>query len=172
MKERWILLLLLLTGSAHADMYRWIDASGKVTYSDMPPPASAKHVQQKKPAKHEGEDSALPYSIASVSRDHPVTLYTSGQCTACEEGRAFLNKRGIPFIEKTISTKEDQNALIKAGGQGKTVPHISVGSVQIAGFNSASWNNALTVAGYPETSRLPASYSAPAAQPAASSTAQ
>jgi len=36
------LLLLLLSASAQAEMYKWVDSSGKVHYTDQAPPANVK----------------------------------------------------------------------------------------------------------------------------------
>ncbi|MEO1768022.1 DUF4124 domain-containing protein [Thiobacter aerophilum] len=42
MNKLWILLLLALPCVASGELYRWVDAQGKVHYSDSPPPADAK----------------------------------------------------------------------------------------------------------------------------------
>lgn len=36
------LLLLLLSASAQAEMYKWVDSSGKIHYTDQAPPANVK----------------------------------------------------------------------------------------------------------------------------------
>jgi len=41
----WV-LLSLVSMSASAQLYKWVDADGKVHYSDRPPPASAKQEQK------------------------------------------------------------------------------------------------------------------------------
>lgn len=41
MNRLWILLLLALPLGASAELYRWVDAQGRVHYSDSPPPANA-----------------------------------------------------------------------------------------------------------------------------------
>lgn len=38
----WFLLLLALPAGALAELYRWVDAQGRVHYSDSPPPSDAK----------------------------------------------------------------------------------------------------------------------------------
>lgn len=166
MKTKLFFLSLLLTASAHAEMYKWVDANGKVTYSDQPAPASARQSAKKPLAPTQNDEASLPYSLATVSRDHPVILYTSNQCAPCDQGRTFLKSRGIPFSEKSVATSNDMNVLKQAGGDGR-LPHVSVGRAQLTGFEAASWNSALTAAGYPQSSRLPGNYRFPQAQPAA-----
>ena len=39
--------LLAVALTAQAQLYRWTDESGKVHYTDTPPPASAKNVEKK-----------------------------------------------------------------------------------------------------------------------------
>ena len=171
MKIRWPILFLLFIASAHAQMYKWVDSSGKVTYSDQPPPASAK-AQKKSAAKGSGGDASLPYALSQATKSNPVTLYTTSSCAACDEGRALLKNRGIPFTEKTISTSADAERMKQAGGDGR-LPFLMVGRNSQAGFEASSWDGALTAAGYPESSQLPANYryapaqaAAPAAPPA------
>lgn len=160
------LSLALLASSSQAQLYKWVDASGRVTYSDMPPPPTAKQAQKKSSIGVTEDEVALPYSISSVSGNHPVVLYTSADCAPCEDGRALLKKRGIPFSERTIATDKDLAAMKQAGGSGN-VPYVTVGRNGISGFEAGSWNSALTAAGYPESNRLPANYRQPQAQPAA-----
>jgi hypothetical protein len=38
MSRRLLLIALLLAGSAHAAMYKWVDADGTVQYTAQPPP--------------------------------------------------------------------------------------------------------------------------------------
>ena len=167
MKAKLPLLLssLLIAASAQAQMYKWVDANGRVTYSDQPPPASAKQAKMKSGSLG-GDEVALPYSVASVSRDHPVVLYTATSCGPCEDGRTLLRSRGIPCSERTVTTASDIEKLKQAGGSG-SVPYLTIGRNGLSGFEAGSWNNALTAVGYPESSRLPAGYRQPQAQPAA-----
>ncbi|MGH8666198.1 MAG: DUF4124 domain-containing protein, partial [Burkholderiales bacterium] len=42
----FFLLLAVLASTAWGQTYKWRDASGRIQYSDTPPPAGAKDVQQ------------------------------------------------------------------------------------------------------------------------------
>ncbi|MBS1186371.1 MAG: hypothetical protein H6R04_389 [Burkholderiaceae bacterium] len=158
MKTRWLVLFLLftaVTAGAQAQMYRWVDSSGRVTYSDQPPPASVK--AQKKKVAGRGDDGGLTYSLSQAVKNNPVTLYSASGCGACDEGRTLLKNRGIPFVEKTINNSADAERMKQAGGDGR-LPFLTVGRNSQAGFEAGSWDAALTAAGYPETSQLPANY--------------
>jgi len=152
--------LLMLAAGAQAQLYKSTGADGKVTYSDTPPASG--QVVQKNIAGGAGEGSdGLPYELAQAVKNHPVTLYSSDKCIPCDDGRKMLKQRGIPFSEKTIKTNEDIAVLRKAASDDQ-LPVLLIGRDKQSGFSGSSWGSALTAAGYPESSRLPASYQSPA----------
>lgn len=157
--------LLLCMGSAGAQVFKWVDANGKTHFSDQPPPATAKPAQLKQSV---GASSgvALPYALTTAVRNYPVTLFTSSPCSACDQGRALLKLRGIPFSEKTVSTPADAEKLKEAGGEGG-LPFLTVGSAKSTGFQAEAWTSMLNIALYPATKILPASYQYPSAVSAA-----
>jgi len=161
-----ILAHLLCTANAHAQLYKWIDANGTVTYSDTPPPASARRIEAKPLRLGLSSEVKLPYELAQTMGHHPVLLYTTANCPACDAGRKLLETRGIPFSEKTISTSEDQIKLKQIGNHGQ-LPLLTVGRDQQEGFEPESWHGLLTAAGYPQTSQLPKNYRNPRPAPAA-----
>jgi glutaredoxin len=170
MKTYSILIPLVMTlacGSANAQqMYKWIGKDGKINYTDTPPPAFAKQSEIKAVTGGGPDTSNLPYELAQAAKSNPVTLYTGSDCAPCDSGRALLTARGIPFSEKTVRTAEDGEQLKQVGGAG-TLPLLVVGRTKQTGFEATGWGTALTVAGYPETSKLPASYRNPVAEAAA-----
>ena len=166
MKLKWAILFLFCMANAHAQMYRWVDADGRVTYSDKPPPASASQQQKKTVSADDAKSDGLAYALSETVRNFPVTLYTSGDCAPCEEGRQLLRKRGIPYSEKTVGSNEDLARLKQEGGNGM-VPLLKIGRNAQSGFSPDAWNAALSAVGYPETSQLPANYKFSAPAPAA-----
>ena len=162
------LLLLLGTASAHAQLYKWVGPDGKVTYSDLPPPSSAKQVERKSLSANGSDTTGMPYELAQAVRNNPVVLYTTAKCTTCDSGRQLLAARGVPFSEKTVNSNDDIERLRKISGANQ-LPVIFVGRNKQTGFESGAWNTALTAAGYPETNQLPKSYqpSVESAAPAA-----
>lgn len=158
------LALLLCAAGASAQMYKWTDAKGVVHFSDQPPGNDVK-VETKSFAGGAG-GVALPYELAEAVRNHPVTLYTGADCNACDQGRALLKQRGIPFTEKTVSTTDDQKKLNDAGGGGQ-LPLLLVGGARRVGFEAGAWNDTLNNASYPAQRMLPSNYQYPAAVSAA-----
>jgi glutaredoxin len=167
-------LLLLAALPAHfpaaAQVYKWTDAQGTVHYGDTPPPQRAAS-RLATPSSGEGQAAALPYELARAVKASPVTLYTTAlsACAACDQGRALLRARGIPFAEKTVTTAEDQQQLQRIGGKDE-LPLLVVGSRHVTGFAAEAWNEALDSASYPRKTMLPPGYqtgTAEAAAPAA-----
>lgn len=157
------LLLLLCAAGANAQLYKWTGPDGKVTYSDTPPPKTASRVETKSLASGSVNTSDFPFELAEATRNHPVTLYTTQNCVPCDDGRKLLSERGIPFSEKTVNTADDAKQFRQVAGADAQMPFLTVGRSKERGFEASAWNTALTVAGYPESSRLPKTYRNPAA---------
>lgn len=155
------LMGLALGGSQAQTVYRIVGADGRVTFSDKPSESAAPAVKGPAPNNTSTAPSAsgvaLPFELRRVVNQFPVTLYTSSNCAPCEQGRALLRKRGVPFSEKTVSTAEDAQALQALSGN-TSLPFLTIGSQQIQGFSEQEWTQYLNAAAYPETSKLPASY--------------
>ncbi len=169
MKAVFLLLSLLVLANAQAsELYRSIDKEGKVHYSDSPL-QDTEDVQALKPVKEPVPDESLPYATKVARDNFPVTLYTFPACgSSCDMARALLNKRGVPFTEKSLTKQEDIEAYRKASGDSR-YPGASVGSTWLKGFQAEQWNNELDYAGYPKKDMT---YHAPVAPASAPQPAQ
>lgn len=159
--------MVLCTGNLQAQtVYRFVGPDGAVTFSDMPGRSSASTLSLVDNAAADAAPSgaALPFELRQVVSKYPVTLYTSSPCAPCDSGRSLLRTRGVPFSEKTISSAQDAEALQQLSGS-NSLPLLTVGAKNVSGFSASEWTGYLTAAGYPETSKLPASYRAPQATP-------
>ncbi len=161
-----VVLAALCSQAASAQgVYRIVGPDGKVTYSDQPPPAAANARPVTGTAKSQATANAdLPAPIRSAVTRYPVTFYTTTECGPCDKGRSFLNSRGIPFVEKTVTTNDDLAALKRLAGDGG-LPLLTIGGQQLKGYSEVEWTQYLDAAGYPKTASLPASYRRPAATP-------
>jgi len=155
---------------AQAELYKSVGPDGRVTYSDTPT-AKAQPVDTRKAPVASVSGTALPYELALVARAHPVTLYTSDKCPPCFSARNLLAKRGVPYVEKIVSSNEDIAALAAVAGEAR-LPLLTIGAVKEQGFEEGIWNRALSAAGYPQTSQLPASWRNPPPQAAAPAQAE
>jgi len=166
----WMLLIILLLacGATRADVYRWVDADGKVHFSDQPPPASIKQVEKKKAAGGKPSDAPLPYALQQAVNNFPVTLYSTDCGDACTQAHQLLAKRGIPYAELDATDPSIQAKLKKLTGGALEVPVLKVGRNVLRGFAQGQWNTSLDAAGYPQTAVIPARPPArPVAKPAA-----
>jgi len=147
-------LLAMLIAGAHAQqLYRWVDKDGRVTYSQNPPPAgAAKSVQSKSLGSSAAESSSLPYAVQVAVRNFPVTLYATPDCGApCDDGRASLQKRGIPFKEVSVADPKGFETLKSLSGGKTQVPVLQIGSRTLFGYDAATWKSNLDEVGYPSS---------------------
>lgn len=152
------LLTIALTAAplaAHAEgLYRYVDPSGRVVYSDQPPPPTAKDVQPKRLPQNVIETDPVPFAAREAAEKYPVTLYTF-DCDVCKQAEALLAKRGVPF-KSVIVTEEAGAAKLKALTGKQSAPVLQVGEKQVmTGFNAERWNVLLDEAGYPKSAPQP-----------------
>lgn len=146
-------------------VYRIVGPDGKVTFSDKPAAENNAKVSTAAGASGGGEASAsLPFELRQVVQKYPVTLYTAENCSPCQLARTMLITRGVPFFEKTVTTAQDSQALLRLSGE-NSLPLATIGGQQLKGFSATEWTQFLNAAGYPAASVLPASYRLSAAKP-------
>lgn len=153
MKTRCVLLLTLLcAGMAQAQsLYRWVGPDGKVNYGDRPPPSAAKEMQERKYAAP-AADKQLSFGLRQAVENFPAVVYVTAECDApCKQARDYLNKRGVPFTEKTVATDAEIATLReRLGGGDLSVPVLQVGEKTRVGFLESAWAGLLDAAGYPK----------------------
>ncbi len=152
MKQIKVALLMVLMAASGtllaAQLYRWVDEKGRVEWRDTPPPASAKKVEQRNVGGSTIETSTLPYSVQVAAKNFPVTLWTAKCGPTCDQAKAHLVRRGIPFTEK--DAQADVDAFEKQTG-GTDVPVLYVGRTQLKGYAASAYDSALNAAGYPSS---------------------
>lgn len=131
-------------------VYRYVDAEGRVVYSDKPPPPNAREAQAKRIGQNTIETSSLSYTEALAQERFPVTLYTFGCGTVCDTAAALLNKRGVPHTIVDVSHNDGADKLKRLTG-GLDAPALQVGDQYASGFNEGRWQALLTDAGYSKT---------------------
>jgi glutaredoxin len=159
-------LLLALAAAAAAcsvayAQYKWTDATGRVVYGDNPP-RDARNVQRIDARGASGEADAmagLPFESRRAAQAFPVVLYTTANCPPCDAGRELLRARGVPYAERTVSSKEDSEQLEKLG-LGNKLPVLTIGRQAQREFQTGAWHAALSAAGYPGSAQLPRTWQA------------
>lgn len=148
-----VLIAVASTSPQAGELFRWADpASGAAVYSNDPPPAAVKSVQQRRIAPNTIETSSLPYGVQQVVKRSPIVLYVSDCGEFCKAARAYLAKRGVPFTERNPEEPAAAVQLKKVSGGALEVPFLMVGTKAIRGFDEAQYASALEAAGYPKSS--------------------
>ena len=171
------LALLSITASLAVSaqgLYRWIDKDGNVTYSDAPPPKDAKGVQKKKLGDNvvASENDNMPFAVKNAMQRNPVTLYANNCGETCDQARALLSKRAVPFANRNPETDPGAAEALKDLVGQLNVPTLAVGTNSVTGFSESAWNSALDAAGYPRfnvlgNARVAPNAPAPASVPTA-----
>lgn len=192
-----LLLLVLLAAIPWAvqaqNIYRSVDAQGRVTFSDRlsvtqpaakpdtgvgtgsasTPPSGTAAADGATPAEAADPNAAvdLPYALRQARSKYPVTFYSTGDCSPCDDARRMLLQRGVPYTERSVISGADLKALQALSGQ-EQLPFATVGQQHLVGWDPDNWQRYLDLAGYPSQSALPnnwkpSSATALAPQPAA-----
>jgi glutaredoxin len=118
--------------------------TASVTFSDQPPQMPQGHGRHRwrcrgQPLRQCRRGWTCPSSCGNVASRYPVTLYTGNNCAPCVSAAAtFLQGRGIPFTERTVTTPEDADALQRPEQADSSLPFLTIGGQQIAA--SRKWN--------------------------------
>lgn len=149
------------SSATHAPL-KWVDANGRVHYTDRQPSpqamgrgASPQTISARPSAPSVG-DPTLPWALRSAAARYPVTLYTTAECEPCGSAREHLAQRGVPYTEKRVEDAADLRAFHALGFEKALFPSVSVGPEKLAGYESVGWDRALDATGYPRSSMLPA----------------
>lgn len=154
----------LIAGLPAQALYKVVAPDGTVTYTDRPPAASLGRAVPLGRSGGEPPAPALPASLREPTARFPVILFTTKDCTPCDQGRALLRQRGIPFRERSATTDEERQQWGRLAGS-RDAPVLKVGSQTLSGLESQRWQEYLDAAGYPRESALPAGYQAPPPEP-------
>jgi glutaredoxin len=154
----------VMAGSAlpAAAQYKVVAPDGSVTYTDRPPLAANVRVipMGRSGAAQPSPEAVLPLELRQLAARFPVTLYTAADCAPCDAGRQLLQRRGVPYSERTVASDDDAAALERLVG-GRSVPALTIGAQALRGLSQAEWTSYLDAAGYPRESRLPRGWTAP-----------
>jgi glutaredoxin len=147
------LLVMMCVGAAQAQqIYRWVDANGRVQYSAEKPPAGTQS-SVVPPRVSAVPGQAVPAATASGGAKSPVAarpevkMYATDWCGYCRQAREYFARNGIAFTELDIEKSAAANAEHKALG-GKGVPLILVGKERMNGFSEPQMVQLLKRAGY------------------------
>jgi glutaredoxin len=131
------LLVLLLAGSAGAQVYRWTDENGRVMYGNQPPAnAQAKVVQERIQSYSAPQVDRAP--TTAVQPSAPLVMYATSWCPYCAKARAYFARNGIRYVEHDVEKDKAAHAEFKRLG-GRGVPLIVHAGSVMRGFSEESF---------------------------------
>ena len=142
-------VLMAFAFSAPAALYKWVDAQGGVQYSDIPPPAGTKNVEERKVIRNTIGTAGSPFAVQDAAKRNPVTLWMHDCGDLCNQARNYLASRGIPHTVRNPSRMDEQDAWKRASVGENAVPLLVIGTRNLKGFQEPEWSAALDAAGYP-----------------------
>ena len=137
-----LIMVLAVSLSGAATLYRWVDDQGVVHISENPPEGRVNVAQAVVGEDTEKGAKAGPSTEKKEFRIRPgeVTIYTTPTCPWCHKAKAWLRDKKIRYREVDVTS--DRNGLdemVKRSGQ-TGVPVIVVGDEVIVGFNQSRLN--------------------------------
>jgi len=130
-----IIVGLLLSVSASAEVFRWVDEDGGVHFGDQPP-VSVEVDRMELRVNTYANQNASESGYATGTRE--VVMYSAAWCTVCKKAKRYFEQKGISFVEYDIETSEQgKRDYRRLGGRG--VPIILVDDQRLNGFSSAAF---------------------------------
>lgn len=102
-------LALCVALSATAQTYKWVDANGKVQYSDKPPRDNVKTETLREPARAPSAPAA-----SADKGDTPKAAAKSGPKTAAEQEQAFRKRQAEASKAQEEQTQKETDARDRA----------------------------------------------------------
>ena len=135
------LLLLAADIAVAAELYRWVDDDGKVTYQDRPPPAGV--------INFDVTTLREPIDTKEHAAQTVVTLYRIAACEPCDATQSYLSeKQGIQLELRDPDASPDVSVeMIERFGKAE-VPITVIGAEVVRGHNPLWLDAALAKAGY------------------------
>lgn len=131
------ILLLVTSTLVHAEIFRWVDESGRVHFTDSPP--SDKQVEEVTLKINSYTAVEVIPLLERLGKDGKVVIYTATWCGYCAKAKKYFRQNKIPYVaydvEKNRIGKNDFKLL-----KGKSVPIIIIGNRRMNGFNVARFD--------------------------------
>lgn len=138
-----LICTVLASGTAQAEMYKWVDEQGRTHYGDRPPADRQTEEIEGSISSYTGSSvEPLPEGFfdhlkkARQPKRKSVVMYSAEWCGVCKRAKAYFQKNKIPFTEHDIDKSEKaRKDYEKLNGRG--VPIILVGKQRMNGFSAS-----------------------------------
>lgn len=144
-------LLLLALFSTHANavkLYKWVDAEGKVSYQDQPPP-SGQAFEEKSFTEQGVRNGRNPdVSRSRAIRENPIVLYVANNCDSCDIVRTILEMNNAPYEQVAVDSDVEKQDELKELVGSIRVPTVTIGGEEIKQLDRKRIEDALRQNGY------------------------
>ena len=144
-----LLLLALHSTNANAvKLYKWVDADGKVSYQDRPPPSGQAFEEKSFTDQGTSTGNNPEVSRSRAIREKPIVLYVADNCDSCDMVRTILEMNDAPYEQIAVdSDLEKQEQLKKIAGSIR-VPTVTIGGEEVRQLDRKRIEDALRQNGY------------------------
>lgn len=129
--------------------YQWVDERGSVRFArslEEVPAAwreragqveidASSFTKAKPRAGAHASRGATPQPTAYASAAHDVTVYTAPWCGWCRKTLAFLDERGVEYVNKDIEADEEFADELEEKTGGRSIPLVEIDGALIRGYN-------------------------------------
>lgn len=126
-----ICLLVLCSNPASAEIFKWVDQTGRIHFGDAP---GQSQQTERVEVEINTYQSVINSDSGSELNQSSVVMYATSWCGYCRKARKYFKANDIAYteydIEKDMSAKRRYDAF---GGRG--VPVIFVGNRRMNGFS-------------------------------------
>jgi hypothetical protein len=124
MKRSLPIFLLLFSLGSHAELNKWVDANGKVHYSDEPPPENAKVQTMRLPHSQEAPASAPPARKSIFEQEADVkkeqkAKEEAAQKAAKEQEAAQTKQRNCDQARAQLATLQNSPRITTYDANGE-----------------------------------------------------
>ncbi len=143
-----LLLACIVAAPAPAEViYRSVDGDGRVRYTSERPADAPATVLQPRINSYTGAPTVSGQPSAPAAAAAEVKMYATSWCPYCKKARAYLERRGIRYVELDIERSREARAEYdRLGARG--VPVILVGTQRMNGYSEERLAQLLKAAGY------------------------
>lgn len=116
--------LLLIATSAQGQLYKWVDESGKVHYSDTPPPAKTKSSKTLSIPNQPAAEAPAGKSIAEQEKDYRKRMSEAADAEAkkkAEDEQAKIRAANCQTARNNLKTLEETGRVYTYDAKGERV---------------------------------------------------
>ena len=109
-----LVALALSANVEAAKLYKWVDADGRISYQDKPPPSNSKILSEETLKERKKVPVKSEEKLISSTNSSPVDVYINKNCSVCDQVIDLLKTWDVAHNVKMINDhREIQRALIE-----------------------------------------------------------